>query len=551
MWESSRAGYLPELAEVQALFVRRTDADGRARFVNLPRREGSRVHDANADQRRRPAMLLSADHAGFVTKTTAVDPIADGAASVTITIAPQRRVALHGLVATKDGARLAGVTVRGNGDDVSAVTDAEGRYELAPYVYQGDDAHFLVEGADVPRHPVVVPIPKTGERIAHDFIVEVRAPVTGRVVDPSGAAVAGVALHLGDPRGVHYESTPKQTGADGAFAFPDAVASHTELWIWPPEPHTAWRTDGNRTLSRRDGEVVVLHRLDGPLVDVTFAMVDGRTREAVSPTEVQLWRLFGDTLDHRQAHVEPTLAHAAATLRQLPPGEYRAVLRAGNGLRATHRFTLPPSPATHTERVELWSAMNLTCTVDASALPAETLAARSGKTFLVLLDAQDEQSQLVDADGKRLNYTPNTGKFRFGGDMVFRLVGVTPNVARRLRVLDKDLFGDVWFTATPGTDVHVTMRLAEAGRCAFTVPAAWPTGTIEVDMRDGETWRPAVAWQHGGANTDPNEPTTVPRPAGDTAWRLRLFPADGGDVRERTGTATVVAGQTTAVTIPQ
>jgi hypothetical protein len=546
MWEVSRYGGEPPLREIEALFVRETSADGRVHFVNLPRRDHPSIRDANRDQRAMPATIVTATRAGFVTNTATADPAADGTTALTIVLTAQRRVVFHGTVATSDGERLPGVTVRLNGDDVADVTDAAGRYELPAHTYESERAYFVVEGGDVPMTLPAADIPKTGDRIAHDFVVARRAPVTGRVVDQSGSPVAGVQVLLGIAGDVHFPSQPEATGADGVFTFPDALASHTDLWVWPPAPQTAWRVEGHRTLTRRDGEVITLHRLEGTLVDLTLAIVDGRSTDAVSPTDVEIQRLCGDTRDQQSAQVRPVLAHGAASARQLPSGRYRATVRGPGGLGAVRDFDVPGARAEHQERIELWPAVTVTCTADPSAIPAADLAARSGQTLLVLLDADDERSQAVDAAGVRLDYTPNTGAFRIGGDLTFRLAGVTPNVARRLRVLDDQWFGETWFTATPGADAHVTLRVLPAGRLEFPVPAAWPTGTVGIDVQVDGTWRQVLAELRLDLVHAQRE-LTLPRPAGDTTWRVRLWPTDGGATVEHTGTARIVAGLKTIV----
>lgn len=548
MWEPTWGrGGTPHLAEVEALFVRRSDHDGRVRFANLPRRQHPDVRDANRDQPSVEAIVVSASKAGHVTDHATVDPVPGGAADVTIALGAQRRVAFHGTVATADGTRLPGVTVRLNGGDLSSVTDAGGRYALPERAYQGNRAWFLIEGGDVPLTHAQADIPPDGERIAHDFVVERRAPVTGRVVDQSGAPVAGVALHLGVEGGTHQPSTPERTGADGAFAFPDATASHTDLWVRPPEPRSAWRPEPARKLTRRDGEVVTLHRLDGPLVDLTLTIADGRDGAPVSPTEVDLHRLHGSSRDRDTPHPHVALALGAATARQLRPGRYRATVRAADGLQATREFAVPADAPQHRERIELWPPTAVVCTVDATALHAGELARHGGDTLLVLLDSQAERSYAVDAAGERLNYTPNTGAVRLGGETTFRLERVTPDVPLRLHVPNQGLWGEVWFRAAPGTDAHVTLRLVPAGHVAFELPAAWPAGAFEIDVHDGEAWRPLASGRHGGDGGAGAR--SWPRPAGEVRWRVRLWPADGGDVAERTGTAAVLAGGTAAVRV--
>jgi hypothetical protein len=239
------------------------------------------------------------------------------------------------------------------------------------------------------------------------------------------------------------------------------------------------------------------------------------------------------------------LALGEATAKDLPPGRYRAIVRSAGELCASHDLTLPADAPVHRERIELWPAAAVVCTVDVSALPADQLAGLRGG--LVLLDGQEERSYFVDATGKRMNYTPNTGAFRLGGDMTFRLERVTPNVDRRLYVPHDELFGETWFRAKPGEDTHVTVRVEPVGRLAFALPVAWSAGTIEVDRHDGASWRHLHRNDFDENAERVGRGPTLKRPAGEVHWRVRFWPKTGGDPIERTGTTTVTANETATV----
>src|SRR5690606_22417905 len=134
-----------------------------------------------------------------------------------------------------------------------STTDPDGRYELAPRTHENDTAVLTLEGPDHPRSDSPVKIPAGVDMVEHDVVVHRRAAVTGRVVDQHGAPIAGVAVLLGVAGGVHYESTPKRTGPDGRFAFPNARADEADLWVRPPEPRLSWENTGRLTVDRRDG----------------------------------------------------------------------------------------------------------------------------------------------------------------------------------------------------------------------------------------------------------------------------------------------------------
>jgi RNA polymerase sigma factor (sigma-70 family) len=546
MWTAEHIGAdVPSLAEVASLFVRQSAEDGHAQFRNLPRRHQPSVRDASRRQPRAKSIIVLAWKPGYIANSATVEPMVNGVAEVTITLTKPRRVAFHGVVATVDGTGLPGVKVQLYGPSQISETDANGRYKLLKHSFERSLASFVISGGDLPLTHRRIDIPPTGDRIEHNFTVELRAPVTGQVVDQFGKPVAGVALHLGAKHGSHHMSTPEHTGQDGCFTFPDAIPSQDDLWVAPPEPQSAWRHERSRTLTMRDGEVITLQRLDSPLVDLAIVVVDGRNGTLISPTEIELQRLHGSSRNHDIPHLPVVLALGTGTVKQLPTGRYRAIVRATDGLQAEHTFTLTADEKTHSERVEVWPPSAVVCTVDASALPAATLALQTSMAD-VLLDPQTEQSYLVDTQGKRVNYRPNTGRFRIGSEMIFRLERVTANVPLRLRVLGSSLFGEVWFRALPGQDAHVTLRLQPFGKLGFRVPDNWPAGTIEVETHNGTKWQPLDHWRHA-VQAEPDE-RSPQRPVGEVQWRLRLWPHGGEPMIEHTGTAEITAVATTMAT---
>lgn len=544
MWEPARAWQTtPNLGEVRDLFHRTTDAGGRAVFTNLPLRVGEAVRDANRHQRRVDAAILAAAAEGYITGGTTADPADGDIVPVEIVLQRRRHVAFHGRVTTADGAAVPGATVKLNGEELSCVSDTAGRYELGEHTYQSGSAYLLVEGADVPLTHVVVEIPGAGARIEHDIVVERRDPVHGRVVDQFGEPVAGATIMLGVENGAHYNSVPEQTGADGTFVFPDATASHDDLWIAPPEPKAAWRVAAGRKLGTRDGEVITLHRLGVGLVDLLVHVVDAGGAPA-SPSEALLLPLHGTSWNTDAALPRTELALGRVTAAAVAPGRYRLVLRAAGGLRADRVVTVPSGAAVHEERVEVGAPATVICTLDASAMSAGELA--KWQQFLVLLDDPRGDSFAVDAAGDRLPYTPNTAGFRPGVRETFELRRVTPDTLLRLRVPHAGLFGEVWFRARAGAETRVTLRVETAGVLAFAVPEDAPAGAVEVDVRtaDGE-WR-TVQTADVDAGGD-RRPITVERPAGEVDWRLRLWPTGGGEMIERIGKTDVEAGRTRTV----
>src|SRR5690606_2913519 len=137
--------------------------------------------------------------------------------------------------------------------------------------------------------------------------------------------------------GVHYESTPKRTGPDGRFAFPNARADETDLWVRPPEPRLSWENTGRLTVDRRDGTVGVLRRSVDELVDLVVHVADGVSGQPLGPSKVELSRLDPDR-DGRS--VQPRLELGAVTWRQIRPGHYRIVAQTTDGRRGERKVRL-------------------------------------------------------------------------------------------------------------------------------------------------------------------------------------------------------------------
>ncbi|MEZ6037751.1 MAG: sigma-70 family RNA polymerase sigma factor [Planctomycetota bacterium] len=549
MWPASTASYgLAARGEVATLLLRSTDVDGRASFRNLPRRDDERVREANRSKNLKRAMIVVARKQGLITAIAECDPAADAATMVELRLLAQRRVTVFGRVMTGDGAAVPGVRVRYNGREGEAVSDAAGRFELAATEQSRNDVWFLLEGDDVPLRHERVALPPEGERVEHDFVVELRSPVHGRVIDQFGEPVAGVELSLGRDGGTFYSSVPERTGDDGVFAFPDALPSHDLLWIRAPEPKTGWRPLHRQQVTQRDGEVVQLHRLPGPFVDLTLQVVDGQSGALLSPSEVDLFPLHGTSRDYGVA-LQPTLALGAVSAPGLRVGRYRAIVRTGDGHTAMHDFELPATAPQHTERVELWPTTAAVFTVDVGAVPAAQLAALDGETVLASLDGPgDLHSYLVDDDGKPLGYTPNTGVVQIGGKLSFRLEGVPCNALLQLRLVGKPLCGEAWFSVAPGDVAQVVVKAQPFGDVVVVGAFAARPGTLEFDLRDGDAWRPFLV-RNNHVDARGEDASHYRCAVGEHRFRARLWPWADGQVDERTGTFVVRAGETTTVTL--
>ncbi|MCA8941844.1 MAG: hypothetical protein KDB80_04725, partial [Planctomycetes bacterium] len=417
---------------------------------------------------------------------------------------------------------------------VSCVSGEDGAYALGPYPHTGS-AQLLVEGPDHPRAFVHVPVPDGSDIVEQDIVVERRDPLRGRVVDQHGNPVGGVEVMLGERGGTHYHGESERTGDDGRFAFPDAVASHDDLWVSPPAPAARWETVTDRAVVDRDAHIVTLHRFDGDLVDLRVEIVDGETGEPAPPGDVALWRLRGLSRDDRVPEPRPSISFGDVTAAGLRPGRYRLIVRAVDG-RCADRVIEVIQQKAEPERLELWRPATVVCSLDTSGLTSDETASLG--TMLVLLRPSHEASFAVDDRGEALPLTPNTGMFRVGKCESFRMTRVTPNVPLSLHLARSDYFGEVCFTVEPRGEKCVTIRPVRSGAIRFAAPTDRATrGTLEVEIQDAAGgWRPIE--QHSGK---------IIRPPGIVRWRLRFWPADGSDAVEKVGSTAVSVGVTSEV----
>ncbi len=545
MWSLRWASPPPEFPELTALFRRQTDVDGRADLPRLPMSPELRSGDANHRQGPSDNYIVIAQLDGYVQNETAAKPVLGRLQEVVITLHAKREVRIRGRVLTRNGSPVSGITVRGNGDPVSAVSDEHGHYAMEPSAY-GEPAFLIAEGADYPWVASQVEIPEDGDTVEHDIVVDPRAPVNGRVVDQHGVPIAGARCSLGLEGGSHFRSTPEATGHDGVFAFPDATAIHDDLWIDPPEPRTAWEPAASRKISRRQGEVIVLRRLEGDLIDLHVTVVDGDTGRPLPPSEVELQPLLGDGIDSAQIRPLPEIAFGQITAKNVQSGRYRLIVRATDGRRGVRVLEIGDEPVAEF-RMDLWQPATVICALDTSKLTnAERASIRS---IAVSLLQEHEQSHAVDERGGSLRLTPNTGVFHLGTTERVRLARVTPNSPVCLRILGHGLFAETWFTARPGSETHVTLRPERAGTLAFRLPASLSEGTIQVDVADADgEWRVV---RH--ARTMPaalRGTMKSARAPGTARWRLRFWPGGENEAAEHSGESEVVAGATTEIPWP-
>lgn len=539
IFRETKGRQAPPVATAMALLTRFCDDDGRARFVSLPRRDSAQVVAGNSNQPPTPGIVVLARLQGHSIASELVRPAGDGEApaEVTITLRRPRTVTFHGTVTDMQGRPLAGVDVKPVQGD-HATTDEAGSYRLRIDEWHGPSSRFTLEGGVVPRTFVIVEAPADQGEVERDFSVELRAPVTGTVVDQHGAPVAGVEVLIGKPGGMFYASTPERTDERGAFAFPDAASGQTELWITPPAPTSAWQWASRLAIENRDGQRIVLHRYAGVLRDLVVEVADARTGAPVSPTEVDVQPLLGD-IDRPVTGPRCELAHGSVKAQAVRAGRYRIRVHAGDELLGEHVFEIADdATGPHRERVELWPRVAVVCTVDASRLPAAERQRLQGKRALVVLTPSREQSYCVDEHGARRRYTENTGVVTIGGDMQFRLEGVTAGIPLQLRAVG-DAFGEAPFTAKPGGVTEVTLHLEPHGTLTFALPTSWPAGHAAISVRRGDDWH--VLWQ---ITHKPDDPATarLQRPIGETHWRVQLWPTPDADAIERTGTLHIEPG---------
>lgn len=541
MWRGSQQAYVVRTPENLALLYRESDADGTVRFDALPRIDDARIREANRQQPPVPGMLVTVYRDGFA--ASSLDVVPGHGEEVVVKLLRVRTVDLRATVRTRDGHPLRDVAIRSLVTSTTNTTGDDGRCTIANL--PAGDAWFDLRGETVPTQRKTVHLAGEGV-VEHTFVVDERSAVTGRVVDDLGAPIADVGVELGVLGGMYYRSQPERTSVDGAFSFPDATTEQNHLSITPPKPWTMWRLPTDLTLRQRNDVVIVLTRVRSPLLDLRLELVDGSNQSPISPIEVELIPRSGEWTVWS---LVPTLAHGSASFEAIPAGRYRALVRAEGGRCGVHDFEVPASGTQHSERIVLWPTGSVVCTVDTSALPAGALARMQGQVILLHLEGEGERAQMnaLDANGRPRQLTENTGLVTVGGAMTFRLDGVTALTPRRLVVLHETLFGEVWFSASPGAETKVALRLVPSGTLTMEVPASWPAGWFELDLADGDTWHTVIEEKFAAPGPVAARQFPMRTATGERRWRMRFWPATGGESRSADGTIMIRSGESAIV----
>ena len=287
---------------VLALFTSRTDEHGLARLDRLPMAppKGGRpiAHAARYD------VVAVAD--GFRRAwREGVDLSPERLVEVELTLVEARPFGLRGRVVDGEGAAVAGAAVAAR--PISAARSGAGPTAAAT---SAADGRFAIEGIDVDEAKLVVEARATGfvdatrevELRGEDvddleLVLDRPLPVAGRIVDDTGAPVAGAGiilrndrrqLSLGTRTGGFVPPEERPTGADGRFAFANAGAGEWRCSVLPPEPREAWIPPAAASVQGGDTDIVLVLRRNRSSAELVARVVDGATGEALDAREVML-----------------------------------------------------------------------------------------------------------------------------------------------------------------------------------------------------------------------------------------------------------------------
>jgi len=524
MTPAAGLSWLSPRADVQAIFVATTDGDGRAALPRLP------IAD--------PGEYVVTARLGDRTHACPTRAFAAGERSeLTLRLPDLARIAISGRVT--DAAT--GRPVRGarvwtfEGD--TAESDADGRYSIESAAFPSGGSPARLSAAADGYAANVLALPRPAVDAARlddvDVVLERAARVRGRVVDESGAAVAGACVNV-HRRG--YAPRGTVTDASGRFDVADASESDWALRVQPPEPYDEWRTSDRPLVVKGGGPdlLITLERRAPGRARLVAEVFDAATGEALDPHDVELAIVeagrtrWAGTLQDR----------GVVTAERLRAGTWLLSVADRFGRRACRDFTVSEDDDEVRLRIEIADAGSLEGRVEgvSTAAGPRARAVLRGPSF-----AFDPET----LRGVRF------GAATVGRDGSFRIANLVPG--DYLVVIEGGgVAGAAEAVVLAGEATRVTVAAERSARVEFrTAPFSAETWVgLDVTRPDG-TALPATA----GHAVDAGQPLSAGfdvRP-GRLAWTCRFAMADltGRDAAApQSGEVVVEAGETVEVVVP-
>jgi len=219
--------------------------------------------------------------------------VSDKPAKLTVKLA--RGITLVGKVLDPEGKPIAGATLRsfsfGLGGSPSTRSGADGAFRLTGLVVPGQGmgmpgSMVMVKASgwvQAPREMSVDVSRAANGELTHDFTLAPASTITGRVVGPDGAPVAGAKVsavlgNMGGGMGFLFGESSAYTSVDGRYVLKDLEVSGGS----PFEAAMGARMPGGGEAPKKAPEARVKVELDGfvPLTSAPFAVTQGDAIEA-------------------------------------------------------------------------------------------------------------------------------------------------------------------------------------------------------------------------------------------------------------------------------
>ncbi len=196
-----------------------------------------------------------------------------------------RLFAIRGRVEDEEGKPVAGVVVHRYSQRVfekanegEATTDATGRFLLDGV--EGEVATALhLEAEGISARPIEVTVPADRDLDGVVLVARRATPVSGIVVDDSGAPVENASVILHRPRTDEWVAMDRpRTESDGSFRFPNATAGEWAMQVDLPGEHSWVARSLDLVVHGGDASVrVVGQRIRDSAAKVELEILDGAT----------------------------------------------------------------------------------------------------------------------------------------------------------------------------------------------------------------------------------------------------------------------------------
>lgn len=538
-YDATLAALLPLPPALDAVLRARTDDAGEARFDRLPR--ASEQRSANLACR----YLVRVELRGKCVAQELLSLDCEQPGELELRVEPEPALRLRGCCRDEEGALLAGVSIALEQGGVLARSDAEGRYELALALESPLRLFLRAELDGYVRDHVKVDRAAFDFRAdGHDFVLRRPLSIEGKLIDDLGRPVEGLLVQAVQAREVAAASAP--SGADGAFAIPNAGAGEWELRVLSPRsrPEFEW-TDRPKLLARGgdlDVRIVMqLRRERGGALEVL--VVDAPSG---APLAVLGAALF---------EVDPAQASRARSPRRelgkvrwedLPPGEYVAWIASEGRGTGVLSARLEPGASETGLRLEIGERAAVAGRVDFGSLPLPPGVHLSA--FLDLPTLAIPGGTEFQGGGKAYDTRPvrADGSFALDGLIPgrWKLILLGEGLSRRTSecTLEAGALLELVLRAEPGATLELALRSRP------------PEGWLCLETRaEDAPWQLAERWRIASGGSLPRLRTTLD--PGRWQWRLRFLETpDLVRARElcepAEGTALLRAGEVLRVELP-